>query len=447
MDTVGLYGRLSVWLTLWLATASEAKEAVEQSSAAIAQSGPVARAVSDTVFLKGRSMEILYLLAALVALALAWYLGRRSCKDHQQSGLPANYAAGINLAIDQQPDEALETFISSVGVNADTLETHFAIGQLMRQRGEVERAIKVHQNLLSRTVLTQQQLQQAQLELAKDFLKAGLLDRAERLLLELVESDGHFSYEAARHLMELYQDEHEWEKAIRAASYCRQGLFPASRDRLSVELCQFYCEQAFEAMGRQDWDKAVIPLKQAKKIRRNSVRVSLLTGKLSEKGGRYAEAIEHYARIPDQDRAMLPEALDSLARCYEQLDRQADFVELLGDWLIRFRDPRVLSYLAPRASADFQVDFKEMIADFLEQCPYAMGIRALLDIDAKTDDTDNDTYRRLQEQLKMIKSAVDKLIEETPGYHCDKCGFTGEQLHWLCPQCRSWETVKPTQAF
>ena len=90
MDTVGLYGRLSVWLTLWLATASEAKEAVEQSSAAIAQSGPVARAVSDTVFLKGRSMEILYLLAALVALALAWYLGRRSCKDHQQSGLPAN---------------------------------------------------------------------------------------------------------------------------------------------------------------------------------------------------------------------------------------------------------------------------------------------------------------------------------------------------------------------
>lgn len=259
--TVGcLFGLLCGWPQLL-----RAKEAVEQSSAAIAQSGPVARAVSDTVFLKGRSMEILYLLAALVALALAWYLGRRSCKDHQQSGLPANYAAGINLAIDQQPDEALETFISSVGVNADTLETHFAIGQLMRQRGEVERAIKVHQNLLSRTVLTQQQLQQAQLELAKDFLKAGLLDRAERLLLELVESDGHFSYEAARHLMELYQDEHEWEKAIRAASYCRQGLFPASRDRLSVELCQFYCEQAFEAMGRQDWDKAVIPLKQAKK--------------------------------------------------------------------------------------------------------------------------------------------------------------------------------------
>ena len=126
------------------------------------------------------------------------------------------------------------------------------------------------------------------------------------------------------------------EKAIRAASYCRQGLFPASRDRLSVELASFIVNRHFEAMGRQDWDKAVIPLKQAKKIRRNSVRVSLLTGKLSEKGGRWrCEAIEHYARIPDQDGAMLPEALDSLARCCEQLDRQADLSSCWG-LLIRF---------------------------------------------------------------------------------------------------------------
>ena len=395
-------------------------------------------------------MEVLAGLLLLALLAAAWYFGQRSGRGRHdfQANSHYHYVKGINYLVSEQPDQAIDTFINSVEVNPETLETHFAIGSLMRQRGEVERAIRIHQNLLSRSNLTQKQLQQAQLELASDFLKAGLLDRAERLLLELVESDGDYRQQASMLLVDIYQDEHEWDKAIMAANHSHHGFFSAPDHKQAIKLSQFGCELATQALQKNDLTEADKRIKQAKKYNPPSVRVRLLEGELAERQDDYASAIKHYTSIPEQDVSMLPEALGCLQRCYERTGNRSEYVALLKEWLHQFGDARILIYLSRVGGKErLTQDERKYIASYLQHKPSAMGIRALLDIDVGACSEDNEQPQRARENLIMIKGMIDKLMEETPSYHCENCGFKGRQMHWRCPQCRSWETVKPARTF
>ena len=134
---------------------------------------------------------LLYVLI-LAAIAIGWWLGRRERKhqaanEHQK--LSRNYFQGLNYLLNEQPDRAISTFIQALEVNSDTIETHLALGSLLRRRGEVDKAVSVHQNLLARPQLNRETSHYVQLELARDYLLAGLLDRAEKLLLDLIEEN------------------------------------------------------------------------------------------------------------------------------------------------------------------------------------------------------------------------------------------------------------------
>lgn len=395
---------------------------------------------------------LLVIVIALVFLAVGWWLGRCSGDTSYRQWRNARGAWQLSRSLDEQPDEALEAILASVDVNTDTLDTHFAIGSLMRQRGEVERAIKVHRNLLSRSTLTSVQIQQAQLELALDFLKAGLLDRSEKLLLELIENSVTLRCEATRHLVEIYQEEQEWEKAILAAENCRRGVFSGDRNFLSKELSQFCCELADQALQQKSWSRAEKYLKRAAKYHKTSTRTHLLLGQLAEQQGKPDKALEYYQSIAEADNCMLPVALDALAGCYDHSLRYHEFAALLKQWLERFEDPHILPHLvrALAVSESSEAAYHE-ISQYLQQKPSAIGIRALMSIEENTADTDNSQPQQsgesAQNQLVLIRDMVDKLFNATPDYRCEHCGFSGNQLHWRCPGCRHWETVKPAHSF
>ena len=211
--------------------------------------------------------DLAILLLLVVAIGIGWWLGRRSvprATEHRTGSIPSDYYRGLNYLLDGRPDGAVDAFIDALEVNSETLETHIALGNLMRKRGEVERAIRIHQNLLARPSLPATQVHQAHLELARDYVSAGLHDRAERLLLDLVQEAPELRTTAHRHLLEIYQSESDWDRAIDIATrllprkrrLAGGAPLPDELEQIAIALAHYHCELAAISMQEGRWPEA-----------------------------------------------------------------------------------------------------------------------------------------------------------------------------------------------
>ena len=389
--------------------------------------------------------EGLYICLLAVLVVLAWFLGRASKarKIHKKptSELTKNYFQGINFLLNEQPDQAIDVFIQSVEVTPYTLETHLALGNLMRQKGEVDRAIRVHQNLLSHSNLSPEQMRQAHLELARDFLKAGLFDRAERLFLELVDdTSGEYRQQSLRHLVQIYRDEQEWEKAIRAAGVMEKKLSGRPREELAIEQAHFCCELAEKARIKGDHLEVRRHLKSALKFNKNSVRANILWGDQELLSCNYHRALKRYRMIPQQQSDYLPEVLKPVRQCYEYLDDQDGLIKQFRCWLSQHPGSNILKALAEvireKEGEDKAADF---LAEYLKTSPSIEGVHRLIDIHITNVDG------AAKDNLLLLKNVLSSILQNQPSCCCSQCGFKGMQLHWLCPQCQTWETITPVQ--
>lgn len=378
------------------------------------------------------------------AVACGWLLARLGSRRRgSRSDGYRRYYRGLNYLLNEQPDEAIDSFIDSLEVNADTLETHLAVGNLMRRKGEVERAIKIHQNLLSRPSLEPEQQQQAHLELARDFVSAGLLDRAERLLLDLINQAPELREISLYQLMELYQDEREWQRAIDTGLMLlpRRGLLLSSTTpdrRVQEALAHYHCEQAEQALKRNDFHAARLQLKKALQQDRECARASLLAGQVEYRTGHYRQAIRSLKRVRDQEPALLPEILDSLRACHYQLNEIALYWQLLLDWLGQYPSTTLLlaaaDELRQQRGREAAMTF---LAERLRQRPTLRGVARLIDWYLETASAEP------REQVGLLQGVTRQLLLNRPTYQCQHCGFSGRSLHWLCPSCKQWNTVKP----
>src|SRR5690606_38597198 len=257
--------------------------------------------------------ELLFLGLFMAALAIGWFLGRREAIKvgvmlaPHGSAIDKQYFIGLNYLLNEQPDEAIETFIRALEVNPETVETHIAIGKLFCQRGDVERAIKVHQNLLARPNLTTQQADRVQFELARDYLAVGLHHRAERLLDELVESGSSLSADALSDLVRIHERERDWQQAVAVGKRLLR-----ERESFAVTLAHYHCELAREAQARQEWPQARRHLLDALATQRNSVRAMLMLAELEAGQGRDREVLKWLRRLAVNDPDFIPQALPLL---------------------------------------------------------------------------------------------------------------------------------------
>jgi len=378
--------------------------------------------------------ETLFLLLPVAAFS-GWLMGRRSSakKSSRCSDIPLDYLKGLNFLLDEQPDKAIDLFIQMLEVNNDTVETHLALGSLFRRRGEVDRAIRIHQNLIARPTLLPAQRAHALFELGQDYMKAGLFDRAETLFGELVESSPH-SEQALSYLLDIYQQEKDWTNAIKTA----QRISVKTGKTFNNLISHFYCEQAEIAYKQGEPARALKLFKKAASTNKNSVRASLLEAKIEHDAGNENAAIRALKRIETQDPDYLPEVLGPLLHCYQSLGKPEEMLVYLRDILSRHDAISIMLNLSGLLQ-HYQDDetAEAFIEEFLHRRPSLRGMDRLIDINIKH------AKQPVQEKLRILKSVTSQLLEDKPVYSCHVCGFNGKTLHWQCPGCKRWDTVKP----
>lgn len=380
--------------------------------------------------------DLLWLLLPLAA-ASGWYVARLEHKRRARKSfdLPSAYFKGLNFLLNEQPDKAIEVFIRVLEVNSDTVETHLALGNLFRRRGEVERAIRIHQNLIARPTLEKEQRSEALLELGQDYFKAGLFDRAENLFLELAEIRVH-SEQALRFLLHIYQQEKEWEKAI---SVVRRLARVSGRD-LNSMIAHFYCELAEQDVARNNHSSARDRLRQALVADDECVRASILLGDVDALEGNHQRAIEQWQRVEQQDIHYLGEVAERIAKAFRRLGDEQGLYDYFQVALRRHGGVSLaLTFADVICSREGVEAAEKFIIEWLRRTPNVHGLDKLLELNLVK------AKNSARNDLMMLKGIIEELRTQHLGYACGECGFKGKSLHWLCPGCNHWNTIKPVQ--
>jgi len=378
--------------------------------------------------------ETWWLIGIPAFFALGWIAARIDINHvvYESRSLPRGYFKGLNFLLNEQPDKAIDAFIEIVKLDPETVDLHFALGNLFRRRGETERAIRVHQNLLARPDLPQEHLVHAQYELGQDYLKAGLLDRAEETFNLLV--DTSYSAQARRALLEIYQREKEWERAIEAA----QALQESGAGGRQKEIAQFYCELAQDELVHNDIDAAVVLLEKALAVDRTSVRATILMGDAFLAKGDTEAALATWRRVEHQSVPHVALVAQRLMDGYRAVGRPQEGAKLLKFYLSEASSIDLLEVVFKAVLELEGVDAaNQMVSDELRRTPTLLGLDKLLEARLM------EAPPSMRSELSMVQNLVHGYTQKLARYQCGHCGFKARQYYWQCPGCSKWDTYPP----
>ena len=383
--------------------------------------------------------DIALLALVLVAIIIGYFFGWRDQRKRQvkRAGLPSKeYFVGLNYLINEQTDQAIDAFIKALDTDNDTVDTYLALGSVFGKRGEVDKSIRIHQDLLARPSLTSSQCLQVQLALAQNYAAAGLLDRAEAILVDLARQNHPFLSRALQQLLTIYEREREWHKAIDVA----QRLKKIGGGHYGITLAHFYCELGETAIKHNDKVLAHRLIRQAFAQDKQSVRASLLLGQMEFAAGNYKQAIKALQRICDQDISFVPISLGLLEQAFESSGSLRGFVTYLERCLAERPGTAVivtLSRLLCQQSGESEA--VSFLSAQLERHPTLRGLHELIGLRRQ--------FQVADDELVLIHHLTGRLLELKPIFSCTGCGFAGKEMHWQCPRCHLWGSVKPIQGF
>ncbi|PHM60797.1 lipopolysaccharide assembly protein LapB [Xenorhabdus stockiae] len=385
-------------------------------------------------------LELLFLLLPIAA-AYGWYMGRRSAQqDKQQSAdrLSREYVDGVNFLLSNQQDKAVDLFLDMLKEDSSAFEAHLTLGNLFRSRGEVERAIRIHQSLMESASLTFEQRLLATQQLGRDYMAAGLYDRAENMFVQLID-EKDFRESALNSLLTIYQSTSDWSKAIEVA----EKLVRLGKQQFREEIAHFYCELALQGMREDGFSDAIGYLNKAAQANKNCARVSIMFGRIYMAQKEYTKATEVLKRVLEQDKQLVSEVLPMLQECYREL------VQPEG-W-----EAFILRCVEENCGAIAEIH----LADIIEQKEGRDTAQIYINRQLERHPTMRLFYRlmdyhladaeegRAKESLLLLRNMVGEQIRTKPDYRCHKCGFTSRSLYWHCPSCRSWDTIKPIRGL
>ena len=378
--------------------------------------------------------EFWWLLALPVFFGMGWVAARVDIKSllSESRAMPSSYFRGLNFLLNEQPDKAIESFLQVAKENPQTVELQFALGSLFRRRGEVDRAIRMHQDLVKREDLPADERRQATFELSQDYFKAGLLDHAEEVLEKLGENDP--SEEVHRHLLDIYIQEKDWTKAIDAA----KRLEVSARRNYQKEIANYYCELAITAHVHGRGDEAESNLARALEANRKCVRANVLRGEWLARDGKHEEALEAWKAIEAQDPAYIGIAAEGMVESYKALGRPAEGLALLRGLQHRFPGLDLLSVVY-QITAEIEGDEAayRLVRDEVRRNPTLVGLDRLIDAELVRAPAER------RQDLQLMKNLVHSHAQALAVYLCGNCGFKARQFFWQCPACGGWETFPP----
>jgi len=378
--------------------------------------------------------EFWWLLVLPLFFGMGWLAARIDIRHvvRESRALPLSYFKGLNFLLDEQPDKAIEAFNEVVKVAPETVELHFALGSLFRRQGEVDRAIRLHQNLLERPDLPGDKRVTALYELGQDYQRAGLLDRAEEAYIKL---DGTpYEHQALDRLLQIYEHEKDWLKAI-AVTKKIEALTKAPYFK---EIAHYYCELASIDMLQSRFESARQYLDLALGEYKACVRATLLQGDLAADEGKYTEAIALWQRIESQNPAYLGLAADRLREAYTKLGQPEQGLRLLSGYQEQYPSAELLNVVFRLTLESKGAEAASvLIREELRRTPTLLGLDRLLEAEMLNA---NQARRR---DMEMVKGLVHQHTKRLGLYRCDNCGFRAKQYYWRCPGCGRWESYPP----
>ncbi|MBX9900977.1 MAG: lipopolysaccharide assembly protein LapB [Burkholderiaceae bacterium] len=378
--------------------------------------------------------EIWWLLSIPLFFSLGWIAARVDIRQllSESRSLPNGYFKGLNFLLNDQHDKAIDAFIDIVRLDPEAVELYFALGNLFRRRGETERAIRVHQNLLSRPDLPSEQQTQAMFELGQDYLKAGLLDRAEETFNQLVASP--YAMQARRALLEIYQREKEWSRAIDAAN----ALQESGAGGRQKEIAQFYCELAQDELVHTHPEAALSLLEKADATDRHNVRAAILSGDVHLSKGDIDKAIFAWRRVEQQSVPHVSLVAQRLMDAYRKLERPQEGLNLLKGYLAEAPSIDLLEVVfKATVELDSVEAANQLVIAELRRTPTLLGLDKLLDARLLA------APPEIRPELSVVKNLVHGYAQKLARYQCSHCGFKARQFYWQCPGCSRWETYPP----
>jgi len=387
--------------------------------------------------------NILLYVLLLVTLAAGWWLGRRSRRSglapgrNKSGSSPSrDYFIGLNYLLNDEPDDAIDIFIQSLEINSSTLETHMALGTLLRRRGKVDRSITVYQDLLGQSGFSADELNEIKINLVQSYISAGLLDRAEHLLEELRTAKTSIKRKALVQSAHVYQLEKDWQDGVDVLMELLRVCDPAKRVEYQHLASHFYCELAEIELDNQHMSQAREYLQQAVNLDKGNVRVSILRGKLEQLCGNYSEAIRYYLQVKKQDPVFMADVFFPLIDSYRKAGKEKALHKFIESCMEQENNATVLLGLADYLE---QEKGKAAASDFLMQrLEHKSSLRLLLQALVMKADLEETSSPELEACRRVLGDYIDSKAQ----YCCDNCGFELKSLHWHCPSCLRWGSVK-----
>lgn len=385
--------------------------------------------------------ELLFLLLP-VAAAYGWYMGRRSAQQDKQqhaNRLSRDYVTGVNFLLSNQQDKAVDLFLEMLKTeDSSAFEAHLTLGNLFRSRGEVERAIRIHQSLVESAALSFEQRLLATQQLGRDYMTAGVYDRAENMFQQLTD-EVDFKQSALQSLLTIYQLTSDWGKAIETAT----KLVKLGAEELREQIAHFYCELATQELASDDIDGALSLLNKGEQVDKNCARISIMKGRIFIEQANYEKAINALKQVYSQDRELVSETLPLLYECYQHTGHSDDWEAYLRQCVEGNSGAIAELYLADiiveKQNHEAAVSY---INDQIQRHPTMRLFYRLMDYHLAEAEEG-----RAKESLILLRKMVGEQIRTKPDYRCLKCGFTSRVLYWHCPSCRSWDTIKPIRGL
>ncbi|MYM40086.1 lipopolysaccharide assembly protein LapB [Duganella qianjiadongensis] len=379
-------------------------------------------------------LELWWLLGIPVFFGMGWIAARVDIRQlvSESRTLPRGYFKGLNFLLNEQPDKAIDAFIDIVRMDPESADMHFALGNLFRRRGETERAIRVHQNLLARPDLPVEQKEHAQYELGMDYLKAGLLDRAEETFNAMLQ--GQYAVQARKALLEIFQREKEWQRAIEAAL----ALQEAGAGSRQKEIAQFYCELAQDALVHLHPQDALVLLEKSLQADRVNVRATMLIGDAQLAQGEVEAALLTWRRVEQISVPHTALVAQRMMDGYSKVGRAQEGVNLLKSYLEQASSIDLIEVVYKAVlELDGVAAAKQLVVDELRRTPTLLGLDKLLEARLM------DAPVTIVSELSMVKNLVHGYTQKLARYQCSHCGFKARQFYWQCPGCSRWETYPP----
>lgn len=387
-------------------------------------------------------MQEIFFLLLPVAAFYGWYMGVRSVhQKNQKKGnkLSRDYVKGLNFLLSEQPDKAVDHFIALLEVDNETIETHLALGNLFRQRGEVERAIRIHQNLIARPALTREQRDLALLQLGKDFYQSGLFDRCEKIFTQLKESP-EYQQVALENLLQIYQQLKEWKDAVLVAERLNKLSKGKSKRRT---LSYLHCSLAEQLDKPGDEKQKVRLYQKALAIYPNCIRASIALCDHYESQNRLEKALQILQAVPEADIDFTEVILDKLSYLHQQLGTEKALIIYLHH-IVSLGGGASAVILLSKLIAKYKgvSQAQEFMLQELRRSPTMKGFNHLITYHLQLAESQSE-----KESLSLLHKLVSKQIGLRPQYRCQKCGYSSKNLFWLCPSCKSWGRIKPIRGL